>query len=54
MPTNNPNPGSDEAVKLGCKCAQIDNSYGRGYMGQKDIFVITEICPMHGRIEDAE
>ena len=24
------NPGSNEAIKLGCKCPVIDNKYGKG------------------------
>lgn len=48
-----PNPGSDEAQKLGCICARIDNGYGAGYMGGmtgkdgKTLFVITDGCPVH-------
>lgn len=42
------NPGSDEAVKRGCKCARMDNAHGRGYMGQPGVFVISEECPLHG------
>jgi len=25
-----PNPGSDEAIKLGCKCPVLDNEHGAG------------------------
>lgn len=48
-----PNPGSDEAISLGCKCPVIDNGHGRGWMGGiKDddgetIFVYTVGCPVH-------
>jgi hypothetical protein len=42
-----PNPGSDEAVMQGCKCARLDNARGRGYMGMPGIFVYTEGCPLH-------
>lgn len=29
-----PNPGSDEAVAMGCRCAVLDNGHGRQpYMG---------------------
>lgn len=49
------NPGSDEAIKEGCLCPRMDNSYGRGYMGgvrDKEtgelIFVRRADCPLHG------
>lgn len=38
-----PNPGSDEARRLGCICAVLDNSHGRG----DGPFWITEGCPVH-------
>lgn len=28
-----PNPGSEEAKKLGCICPIFDNSRGKGYLG---------------------
>ena len=31
--SNKPNPGSKEAQVLGCVCPVLDNSYGRGYLG---------------------
>jgi len=43
-----PNPGSDEALALGCKCAVLDNAHGRGYMGRPGLFVMTASCPLHG------
>ncbi len=46
-----PNPGSDEALDRGCECAVLDNAHGRGYRGQKGVFVITERCPLHGSPE---
>jgi hypothetical protein len=42
-----PNPGSDEAIKLGCKCPVLDNAHGRGYMGVAGTFVYVEGCPVH-------
>ena len=42
-----PNPGSDEAAQLRCKCARMDNAYGKGYLCQPGIFVYTEGCPVH-------
>lgn len=53
-----PTPGSDDAVKLGCKCPRMDNCYGRGYMGIPDLFVFTVGCPVHAtkiaEIEEAQ
>lgn len=43
-----PNPGSKQAIALGCTCPVIDNGHGRGYLGQPDVFVVTEGCPLHG------
>lgn len=40
-----PNPGSDEALDLGCTCPVLDNSHGYGYKG---IFVMNGPCPIHG------
>lgn len=40
-----PNPGSAEAVALGCKCAVLDNARGRG--DGRGNFWITESCPVH-------
>jgi hypothetical protein len=41
-------PGSDKAVKKGCKCPILDNEYGAGYMGQKGIYCMIQDCPLHG------
>lgn len=46
-----PNPGSDEAIALGCCCAVLDNEHGRGCGRPKDgnpMFWITANCPLHG------
>jgi hypothetical protein len=40
-------PGSYEAQALGCECPRSDNGYGRGYMGQPGIYVMTAGCPVH-------
>lgn len=39
-----PNPGSDEALELGCTCPVLDNGHGRG----AGPFWINEGCPVHG------
>jgi len=55
--TDNPNPGSPEAIEKGCACPILDNAHGRGYMGGvKDqnggvIFVMRADCPLHGYAE---
>ncbi len=46
-----PNPGSDEAIERSCVCPVLDNGHGRGWMGQEDVFVINERCPLHGSPE---
>jgi hypothetical protein len=43
-----PNPGSDDAISLGCTCPVLDNSHGKGWMGGGE-FWITEGCPVHSR-----
>jgi hypothetical protein len=47
MTGDGPNPGSDEAFALGCRCPRIDNNYGKGYRGQPGIFVFSGGCPLH-------
>lgn len=54
MSDTTPNPGSKEAVAMGCTCPVMDNSYGRGYMGGVEdsdgstVFVVVTSCPLHG------
>lgn len=50
--TKQPNPGSDEAIKAGCKCPVLDNGHGNG-CGRKDtdgtpLFWINATCLIHG------
>lgn len=49
-----PNPGSDAAIAIGCKCPVMDNGRGRGYMGLAGLFVYSGACPVHGKKEQAE
>ena len=42
-----PNPGSREALAIGCTCPVLDNNHGRGYYGDPERFVMTEGCPLH-------
>ncbi len=53
---NPPPPGSDEALKLGCGCAVIDNHYGKGFHwgGQDNQYWINGDCPLHGNIKETK
>ena len=46
----NPSPGSDAALKIGCICDQKGNKYGKGFvLGDKPpIFFKEPLCPLHG------
>jgi len=44
-----PNPGSDEAVRSGCRCPVYDNARGNGFpYGGKICHWISADCPLHG------
>lgn len=45
--TKIPNPGSDEAIELGCTCPVLDNGHGHGAYGQTDLFWNNGDCPLH-------
>lgn len=47
---NVPNPGSVEALKQNCRCAVLDNGYGKGHLGDGDKYGwwVSEDCPLHG------
>ncbi len=45
-----PNPGSPEAVKLGCTCPEMDNGHGQGCGAVLDgvpLFWFSHDCPVH-------
>lgn len=44
-----PNPGSPQAVELGCLCPVMDNNHGDGFLcdGQ-EAFYYNEYCALHG------
>jgi len=45
-----PNPGSDAALELGCKCPVIDNHHGEGVKfshSDEPNFWINSECPIH-------
>jgi hypothetical protein len=43
-----PNPGSEEAVRKGCTCAVLDNNHGRFAPRPPNDWWITSGCPLHG------
>lgn len=54
-----PNPGSDEAIKMGCTCPVLDNAHGGGdsVFGYTDndgnpCFWINAKCPIHGTTDE--
>lgn len=47
-----PNPGSDEAIALGCKCPVLDNGHGYGSNYGVGVYWIAEICPVHAQGDD--
>lgn len=50
-----PNPGSNEAVDLGCTCPVLDNEHGRGFPYpdiEEPVFWITAGCPLHDQEEE--
>lgn len=42
-----PNPGSKEAIEMGCKCPVLDNAHGKGYRGIPNVFVYSSLCELH-------
>ncbi len=43
-----PNPGSKQAIKVGCNCPTMDNANGEGIGALGDEFWITGDCLLHG------
>ncbi len=43
-----PNPGSDDAQWLGCRCPVLDNWRGSDEIGRIRGFVMVANCPLHG------
>ena len=41
------NPGSPEAVALGCTCPVMDNHNGVGYCGVGHVHIVCNGCPLH-------
>lgn len=46
----NPNPGSNEAIRLGCLCDIQGNKHGKGFVlgNNPPIFFKEPLCPIHG------
>ena len=44
------NPGSKEAQDHGCKCPVLDNNHGAGWDYSGEVFVISELCPLHNSV----
>jgi len=49
-----PNPGSDEALDLGCECPVMDNNHGSGSDWGPGKFWINGNCPLHGGKNDKD
>lgn len=49
-PNNKPNPGSKEAIELGCTCPVMDNHHGRGYQGVEGIYIYNGDCNLHSQV----
>lgn len=49
-----PNPGSDDAIEMGCTCPILDNGHGRGSYYGKDVFIYADGCPVHKWPEDED
>ena len=51
--TEIPNPGSDAAIEMGCKCPVIDNNHGIGgcFWGP-GVWVYSGLCPIHKVVDD--
>lgn len=46
-----PNPGSPEAVAIGCTCPRMDNGHGKGHHGVPGVWVRAQGGPHHGWYE---
>lgn len=48
------NPGSDEAIDLGCTCPVLDNGRGSEELGKTRGFWIAGGCPLHDKSANPE
>lgn len=45
-----PSPGSSDALNLGCRCAVMDNNYGKGMViGDSVLYWVHSSCKLHGK-----
>lgn len=49
-----PNPGTEEAIEMGCTCPVMDNNYGQGAYGQEGVYWYSADCPIHNPEKDDE
>lgn len=47
MKKRKPSPGSDAAIRGGCRCPVLDNARGRGWLGASGLYVFRLDCPLH-------
>lgn len=48
MKDGTPNPGSDEAIEIGCECPVLDNAHGReGALSRVRGWIVVVGCPVH-------
>lgn len=50
--TDKLNPGSDEAIELGCLCPVLDNGHGNDELGKTRGFWVNVDCPIHGKSKE--
>ena len=49
-----PNPGSGEALDMGCTCPVMDNRRGTRFMGYSGVYAINQTCPVHNPKETTD
>lgn len=42
-----PDPGSNEALSMGCLCSPFANNYGRRPVYEPDVWIVSKGCPVH-------
>lgn len=45
-----PNPGSDDAIDLGCTCPVMDNGHGKGSYWGPNTFIYSGSCKLHNEV----
>ena len=48
---NPPDPGSVDALDIGCTCPVLDNHYGKS-LGDPPLFWINGSCPIHALVSE--